>query len=105
MMAEAINEQSGATPEAQEFVNRVRRRSKLSNLAGADIASPAAFREAILRERGCELFFEGQRRVDLVRMGKFMEKVTASGKIPSGTTQGLFPVPQYMMDRGLEQTP
>jgi hypothetical protein len=105
MMAEAINEQSGATPEAQEFVNRVRRRSKLSNLTGADIASPAAFREAILRERGWELFFEGQRRVDLVRMGKFMEKVTASGKIPSGTTQGLFPVPQYMLDRGLEQTP
>ena len=75
------------------------------NLTRDDISSPAAFKEAILRERGWELFFEGHRRVDLVRMGKFMEKVTASGKTPSGTTQGLFPVPQYMLDQGMEPTP
>ena len=105
MLAEAINEQAGPTPEAQEFVNKVRRRSNLLNLTGTDIISPANFKEAILRERGWELFLEGHRRVDLVRMGKFVEKVTASGKIPSGTTQGLFPVPQYMLDRGMEPTP
>jgi starch-binding outer membrane protein, SusD/RagB family len=105
MLAEAINEQAGPTSEAREFVDKVRRRSNLLNLSGVDIASPAAFKEAILRERGWELFFEGHRRVDLVRMGKFIEKVTASGKTPSGTTQGLFPVPQYMLDQGMEPTP
>lgn len=104
MLAEAINEQQGSTAEAQGFVNKVRKRAGLLDLTGADIASGVPFRDAILRERGWELFFEGQRRVDLVRTGKFTQALTAAGKTPQPGT-GLFPVPQYMLDMGMEQTP
>lgn len=103
MLAEAINEQQGSTPEAQGFVNKVRNRAGLLGLSGADIGSGAPFRDAILRERGWELFFEGQRRVDLMRMGKFTQALAEAGKTPQPGT-GLFPVPQYMLDRGMEQT-
>ncbi|WP_257670200.1 RagB/SusD family nutrient uptake outer membrane protein [Parapedobacter tibetensis] len=104
MMAEAINEQQGPVSEAQGLINQVRNRANLLDLEGADIASTEAFRDAILRERGWELFFEGQRRIDLVRMGKFTQILTAAGKTPQPGT-GLFPVPQYMLDWGMEQTP
>ncbi|WP_207420657.1 RagB/SusD family nutrient uptake outer membrane protein [Desertivirga brevis] len=103
MLAEAVNELRGPTSEAQGFINKVRKRAGLSDLSGADISSKESFRTALLRERGWELFFEGQRRVDLVRMGKFSEALTAAGKAPQPGT-GLFPVPQYMLDRGMEQT-
>lgn len=106
MLAEAINEQSGPNGEAQGFINTVRARAGVANLGGADIASKDAFRDAILRERGWELYFEGQRRVDLIRMGKWTQALASVGKTPSPTTSnGLYPVPQYMLDLGMEQTP
>lgn len=103
MLAEAINEQQGPVAEAQGYINEVRNRSNLLDLEGNDIASKEAFRDAILRERGWELFLEGQRRIDLVRMGKFTEMLAKAGKTPQPGS-GLFPVPQYMLDRGMEQT-
>ncbi|HEX8904366.1 MAG TPA: RagB/SusD family nutrient uptake outer membrane protein [Longimicrobiaceae bacterium] len=59
MLAEAINEQAGPTGEAVGFVNQVRARAGLAALGSADIASKAAFRDAIFRERRWELVFEG----------------------------------------------
>ncbi|HSC55257.1 MAG TPA: RagB/SusD family nutrient uptake outer membrane protein [Phnomibacter sp.] len=103
MIAEAINEQNGPTVEAQGFINDVRRRAGISNLSGAAIASKDAFRDAILQERGWELYFEGQRRVDLLRMNKWTQALTTVGKAPN-PGPGLFPVPQYMLDLGMEQT-
>lgn len=103
MLAEAINEQNGPTSEAQGFINDVRKRAGLGDLSGADIASRDAFRDAILKERAWELYMEGQRRIDLVRMGKWTQALSAAGKTPS-PGPGLFPVPQYMLDLGLEQT-
>lgn len=104
MLAEAINEQAGPSTEAQSFINIVRKRAGLNDLAGIAITSKDAFRDAVLQERGWELFFEGQRRVDLARMGKWSEVLSAAGKTPS-PGPSLFPVPQYMLDLGLEQTP
>jgi starch-binding outer membrane protein, SusD/RagB family len=103
MLAEAINEQNGPTSEAQGFINDVRKRAGLGDLSGADIASRDAFRDAILKERAWELYLEGQRRIDLVRMGKWTQALSSVGKTPS-PGPGLFPVPQYMLDLGLEQT-
>lgn len=104
MLAEAINEQNGPTSEAQGYINDVRRRAGLADLSGADITSKDAFRDAVLRERGWELYFEGQRRIDLLRMGKWTQALASVGKTPS-PGPGLFPVPQYMLDLGMEQTP
>ena len=103
MLSEAINEQQGPTTEAQTFINLVRTRAGIANISGADIASKDAFRDALLRERGWELYFEGQRRIDLIRMNKWTQALSTVGKTPA-PGPALFPVPQYMLDLGMEQT-
>lgn len=75
--AEAICETEGVTPQAIALVNLVRTRAGLDGIEtldnGAKVVSPEAFRNAILEERGHELYCEGVRHMDLVRMGKFVE--------------------------------
>jgi len=103
MMAEAVNEQDGPTSEAQGFINLVRQRAGIGDLPAADIASKTAFRDAVLRERGWELYFEGQRRVDLMRHSKWTTTLASVNKKPQPGS-ALFPVPQYMLDLGLSQS-
>lgn len=64
MLAEAINEQSGPTAEAVDYLNQVRTRAGLKALSGLD---KAAFKTAVLKERRVELAFENQRWFDLRR--------------------------------------
>lgn len=64
MLAEAINEQSGPTGEAYDYLNEVRQRAGLQPLAGLDKDS---FREKVLQERRVELAFENHRWFDLKR--------------------------------------
>ncbi|MBD2699575.1 RagB/SusD family nutrient uptake outer membrane protein [Spirosoma sp. BT702] len=64
MMAEAINEQSGPTTEALGYLNQVRKRAGLKDLA---ITDKAAFKTAVLQERRVELAFENHRWFDLKR--------------------------------------
>lgn len=99
MMAEAINGQSGPTAEAEGFVNQVRERANIGDLAATDISSKETFANAILRERGWELYFEGFRRVDLMRFGKWNDYLKAAGKNPNPAgANGYFPIPQYALD-------
>lgn len=107
MLAEAINHNhSGPTPEAVQLVNSVRSRAGIPGLSAGDTASQQAFDTALLRERGWELCFEGQRRVDLMRFGQWENLLSAvTGKIPG---PALLPVPQYAVNSGngkLTQTP
>ena len=70
--AEAENE-LGHLEEAKTYVDKIRSRAGLENLpANLNMAS---MRDAILDERGWELYHEGYRREDLVRHGKLLEKV------------------------------
>ncbi len=64
MLAEALNEQSGPTPEAYGYLNQVRTRAGLKEIAGLD---KATFKTAVLKERRVELAFENQRWFDLKR--------------------------------------
>ena len=64
MMAEAINEQSGPTAEALGYLNQIRTRAGLKELAGLD---KAAFKTALMKERRVELAFENHRWFDLKR--------------------------------------
>ena len=64
MLAEAINEQSGPTAEAYDYLNQVRTRAGLKGITGLD---KAAFKTAIQKERRVELAFENQRWFDLKR--------------------------------------
>jgi hypothetical protein len=64
MLAEAINEVSGPTANALNYLNQVRTRAGLLPLA---IADKAAFKTAVLKERRVELAFENHRWFDLKR--------------------------------------
>lgn len=68
--AEALNEISGPTDEAIGLINQVKNRSHAAplNLAGLNKDN---LRDSILQERGWEFFYEGKRRADLIRMGKY----------------------------------
>jgi hypothetical protein len=104
MLAEAINQNSGPTSEAQGFVNQVRGRAGIGDLPTADVASKDAFANAIVRERAWELYFEGFRRVDLMRFGKWNTALQAAGKNPNPAgANGYFPIPQYALDAGKGQ--
>jgi hypothetical protein len=57
----------------------------------------AEFRDAILDERGRELFGEGTRRQDLIRHGKFIEYAQDRGIVDAETHEVLFPIPQSVI--------
>lgn len=107
--AEAINETEGTTDLAVSLVNLVRDRAGLLPIEkvanGQKIASKEAFREAILEERGHELYCEGVRHMDLVRMGKFVEygkrglSETNLNQYNENPLRAVFPIdPQMVID-------
>lgn len=69
----ATRNTQAVSSESIGLVNRVRNRAGLDNLTAEQTASAEAFLEAILAERGHELWFEGFRRQDLIRYGKYVE--------------------------------
>ena len=71
MLAEAENESnaSGGAALAKQYVDRVRARVQLAPLGAAAVASQAAMRDAILRERLLEFGLEQSRWRDLRRQG------------------------------------
>ncbi|RVT79629.1 RagB/SusD family nutrient uptake outer membrane protein [Flavobacterium sufflavum] len=97
MLAEAINNQDGPTSEAIGMVNSVRsKHGGLNNLSAGDTATKDAFAAAILKERGWDLFFEGYRRIDLIRFGKWNQALQSVGKTPG---PALFPIPEYKIQQ------
>lgn len=64
MLAESINESTGATAEALDYLNQVRKRA---GLAPSTASGKVEFRAAVLKERRLELAFENQRWFDLKR--------------------------------------
>ena len=72
MMAEAISENNnGPNQEAVDLVNLVRDRAGVTLYTLADFTGLDDFNDAVLDERGKELFFEGLRKFDLVRHDKW----------------------------------
>ncbi|MGY3053244.1 hypothetical protein ACVWYG_001442 [Pedobacter sp. UYEF25] len=72
--AEALNEISGPTQESIDLINRVKSRSNATELQLANF-NQASLRDALIQERGWELFYEGKRRADLIRTGKYAQIV------------------------------
>jgi len=83
MLAEALNEQSGPTVEAYDYLNQVRKRAGLPELNGL---SKETLREKVLQERRVELAFENHRWFDLKRtktpaeLAQFMNDYAAKEK-------------------------
>lgn len=104
MFAEAENELSGPTDAAYEAVNAVRKRARDENANGIDEAGELAelpnleglskedFRAAVWAERRMELCFEGHHRWDLLRTGRFVDVMKASGRNAEAKHE-LFPIP------------
>jgi hypothetical protein len=101
MYAEAENELNGPTADAYDAINQVRTRARNGNssanpqnLTGL---SQSQFRDAVLQERGWELCYEGHRRWDLLRTGKYISTLQAAG-MPVSQTNLLYPIPQHQRD-------
>ncbi|MEO6673535.1 MAG: RagB/SusD family nutrient uptake outer membrane protein, partial [Ginsengibacter sp.] len=100
--AEALNQKSGPNQESVDLINQIRGRAfnhdVTKNKTLADFLSKDALNEWILKERGWELYFEGHRRMDLIRNGKFIEMATARSAIDLSAFRVLFPIPQAEID-------
>jgi starch-binding outer membrane protein, SusD/RagB family len=92
-LAEAINEQGGPTAEAYSLANQVRARAGVSDFAGM---TQAQFRQALLDERGRELYGEGVRRQDLIRNGTYITGAVARGK-SAQPHMVLYPIPRAVI--------
>ncbi|MEQ8684489.1 MAG: RagB/SusD family nutrient uptake outer membrane protein [Imperialibacter sp.] len=94
--AEALNELSGPSQDAIDLINEVRVRANATplTLSGFDQES---LRDAILQERAWEFYFEGKRREDLIRQGRFISDAIARGK-NAQPFHVLFPIPQVELD-------
>lgn len=101
--AECLNE-LGKTADAVAVVNQVRNRAfggtTPANLVWSSGMGQDSFRTQMLDERMRELCFEGWRRMDLIRSGKFVQLIKARNKwaAASGTIQSfnqLYPIPIY----------
>jgi hypothetical protein len=86
MIGEAENQVNGPTSIAYEAINQVRRRgfglpiTIVSPLADLPVGlSKEAFQQAVEDERMRELCFEGTRRSDLIRWGKFVSTMNSIG--------------------------
>ncbi|MDE6872483.1 MAG: RagB/SusD family nutrient uptake outer membrane protein [Bacteroidales bacterium] len=102
MFAEADVRKSGAAPsrEAVEAVNAVRARAGLGDLPSSCTVSAEAFLDELLVERGRELWFEGMRKIDLVRFNRYACNCRKyKGKIP---THQYVPIPNYAVDEAAE---
>lgn len=91
-IAEAINEQRGPS-DAYEYVNEIRSRAGVDDFAGL---TKDQFRDAMLDERGRELYAEGTRRQDLIRHGKFIANALSRGK-NADAGEVLFPIPSSVV--------
>ena len=108
--AEAEARLNGGTAQAYNFINAVRTRAGLPNLAAG--LDKDAFINAVLQERSWEFFAEGDRWYDLTRTGKFLTEVPKAVNNVFPTRPVLakhkyFPIPQIEINANpkLEQNP
>ncbi|MGM9475082.1 RagB/SusD family nutrient uptake outer membrane protein [Pedobacter sp. GSP4] len=98
--AEALMRKNGgvATQEAVDLINTCKKRAYTDAVwASKAYTVQSLTLNELLAERGREFIFEGFRRDDLIRFGKF---TTASwwDHTPSATTKALYPIPQQQRD-------
>jgi hypothetical protein len=93
MKAEALMRLNGgaATDEAVALANQVHNRTGLANYTTTTLTL-----DELLKERGRELAWEGHRRQDLIRFGKF--NIAWEYKDASDPFRTLFPIPQWVLD-------
>lgn len=97
MYAEAdVRLNNTVSQSAISCVNQVRNRAGLANLTADKTSSVSAFLDALLEERAHELWFEGFRKIDLIRFGKYYTTMSALGRTP---TSEYIPIPDYAVEQ------
>lgn len=92
-MAEILNNLNGPSQEALNYVKQITDRAGTTSTIPADVlSSKEKFNEFLLAERGRELYWEGWRREDLIRFGKYIETGLKRG-FPAKDHMVLFPIP------------
>ena len=102
LQAEALARKANSvTQEAVDLLNMVRQRAGIPTYKVGDFGSLESFLDAVLTERGHELYFEGWRRSDLIRHGKFIEYAKLYKKSRTAAPHHvLFPLPQKIINEG-----
>jgi len=108
--AEAAAQQGGASAEAYGYINTIRTRAGVAELA-TDL-SKEQFISAVLQERSWELFGEGDRWYDLTRSNTFLQVIpkAVNDVFPTRAPQArnrYFPIPldEVNANNKLEQNP
>ena len=81
----------GSTTTAIDYINILRTRGGVATITLSDVGEPATF---IMKERAKELYWEGHRRQDLIRLGKYQSDYNWEWK---GGTQVGNPVADYLL--------
>lgn len=111
MYAEALNE-DGQTAKAHDNLNRIRERAFNSTDFNYSGLSQVDFRTAVWKERRIELAMEGHRWFDLVRTGRFVQRMKDHSAYEASVAESnkieiaqnikdymiLMPIPQREMD-------
>ncbi len=106
MLAEALNQVSGPNPEAIGYVNQVRAaHGGLGAMPASATVDKPSFDAWILKEQGWDLYFEGDRKMELVRHNQYNQALLSVGKTPTSYLQ---PISYFNIAAGkgtLTQTP
>ena len=96
--AEALNELNGPNQVSINLINDVRTRAGIDGIALVDFTTKESLRDHILKERRWEFWYEGHRRRDLIRTGKFIQMAVDRGMSNAKAFHVLFPIPQSAID-------
>jgi hypothetical protein len=92
---------NAVTQEAIDLLNTVRIRAGITPYTMADFSGVDDFLDKVLLNRGQELWWEGQRRPDLIRHGKFVEFARKyKGSTTAQDFMMLMPIPQGVINEG-----
>ena len=108
--AEALMRQNGgtATQEAVDLINATRSRAFATEDWPSEQYTTASLTlDELLAERGREFIFEGKRRTDLIRFGKFTNGTWWDHQPTGDATREIYPIPhtQIAANPNLKQNP
>ncbi|SFB80169.1 Starch-binding associating with outer membrane [Parapedobacter composti] len=108
--AEAIMRRNGgtATQEAVDLVNACRERAFVpEDWPEAQYTTATLTMDELLAERGREFIFEGKRRTDIIRFGRFTDGSWWDHEPTNDPNKEIYPIPhtQIAMNPNLEQNP
>nr|WP_129729412.1 RagB/SusD family nutrient uptake outer membrane protein [Parabacteroides goldsteinii] len=96
-----VRKNNAVTQEAVDLLNTIRSRAGVKPYTMSDISGVQDFLDKVLLNRGQEFWFEGVRRTDLIRHGKYIE---FAKKYKNSTSAAdhmvLMPIPQNVINQG-----